>query len=446
MRLSPIHQASLLAPVLAIIASPLPGLAQSPSPAERADAERRERQRELAAIRADLERAGTERIRIEGEIAGIRADRAALIARGIETAAKVRSFEGKAAETEERLAALDGREAGIRASLEARRDVIAKVLASLQRMGRRPPPALLVGADDVLRSVRTAMLLGTLVPEMREAARVLVNDLEALSRVKSQIAGERDTLRQDMAALDTERIRLEALAEARQKQMAESEQSLGSERARSLELARQADNLELLISRMETEIAAAQRAAEAARTTTMARTTAPGDRRQQMATLQSAGRISPLMPFEQTRGRLPMPVLGVRLREFGGADGLGGTERGQSIATRAGASVTAPSDGWVVYSGPFRTYGQLLILNAGDGYHVVLAGMDRITVDLGQFVLAGEPVGVMGDAPPPAAAVATGSSQPVLYVEFRKDGSSIDPAPWWVPRTPGAQANERVRG
>jgi murein hydrolase activator len=100
----------------------------------------------------------------------------------------------------------------------------------------------------------------------------------------------------------------------------------------------------------------------------------------------------------------------------------------------------------VVYSGPFRTYGQLLILNAGGGYHVVLAGMDRITVDLGQFVLAGEAVGVMGNAPPPTSAVTTGSSQPVLYVEFRKDGSNVDPAPWWSPRTPGVQANERVRG
>lgn len=444
MRLSP----ASLALILAALASPLPGLAQSPStsPADRADAERRERQRELDAIRADLERAGAERTRIEREIAGIQADRAALIQRGIETVAKVRSFESQVVESETRLAALDQRQAGIRASLEERRDVISKVLASLQRMGRRPPPALLVGADDVLRSVRTAMLLGTLVPEMREAARVLVMDLEALGRVKAQIAGERDTLRQDLAALDTERIRLEALAAARQRQMAESEQSLGSERTRSLELAKQADNLELLISRMETEIAAAQRAAETARTTSIARSAAPGDRRQQLAGLQGAGRMTPLMPFEQTRGRLPLPVLGVRLREFGAPDSLGGTERGQSIATRAGAAVTAPADAWVVYSGPFRTYGQLLILNAGGGYHVVLAGMDRITVDLGQFVLAGEPVGVMGDAPPPAAAVATGSSQPVLYVEFRKDGSTIDPAPWWVPRTPGAQANERVRG
>ena len=102
--------------------------------------------------------------------------------------------------------------------------------------------------------------------------------------------------------------------------------------------------------------------------------------------------------------------------------------------------MTAPCDGWVVYAGPFRSYGQLLILNAGGGYHVLLAGMERISVDLGQFVLTGEPVAVMGGGPQSAAAVATGSSQPVLYIEFRKDGSPVDPSPWW------ASDSEKVRG
>jgi len=109
--------------------------------------------------------------------------------------------------------------------------------------------------------------------------------------------------------------------------------------------------------------------------------------------------------------------------------------------TRAGAQVTAPCDGWVVYAGPFRSYGQLLILNAGGGYHVLLAGMERISVDLGQFVLTGEPVAIMGGGPQSAAAVATGSSQPILYIEFRKDGVPVDPSPWWA-----ANDSEKVRG
>ena len=132
------------------------------------------------------------------------------------------------------------------------------------------------------------------------------------------------------------------------------------------------------------------------------------------------------------------------LRDFGAADGIGGTEKGMSIATRQGAQITAPCDGWVVYSAPYRSYGQLLIINAGAGYHVVLAGMERILVDVGQFVLTGEPVGVMGNGPNVASALTAGvagSSQPVLYVEFRKDGSPVDPNPWWA-----ITDSEKVRG
>jgi len=138
---------------------------------------------------------------------------------------------------------------------------------------------------------------------------------------------------------------------------------------------------------------------------------------------------------------LPLPVNGVRIREFGTADGFGGNQKGVSIATRTGAQITAPCDGWVVYAGTFRSYGQLLILNAGGGYHVLLAGMERISVDLGQFVLTGEPVAVMGSGSQVSAAAVAKPKQPVLYVEFRKDGTPIDPGPWW-----STNEGEKVRG
>jgi septal ring factor EnvC (AmiA/AmiB activator) len=139
---------------------------------------------------------------------------------------------------------------------------------------------------------------------------------------------------------------------------------------------------------------------------------------------------------------LPLPVNGVKIRNFGDTDSMGGAEKGLAIAARPGAQVTAPCDGLVVYAGPFRSYGQLLILNAGGGYHVLLMGMERISVDPGQFVLTGEPVAAMGSGGLIAAASATITpSQPVLYIEFRKDGTPIDPGPWWA-----TSESEKVRG
>src|SRR5262249_60925548 len=86
--------------------------------------------------------------------------------------------------------------------------------------------------------------------------------------------------------------------------------------------------------------------------------------------LPSPARMRPAVPFETAKGTLPLPAQGKRLKSFGDADGMGGTLRGISVQTRGEARIIAPTDGWVVYAGPFRSYGQLLIINAGGGYHV----------------------------------------------------------------------------
>src|SRR5262249_16003759 len=165
------------------------------------------------------------------------------------------------------------------------------------------------------------------------------------------------------------------------------------------------------------------------------------DSRPEMAAFKDPGRLAPAGAFVQTRGPLQLPGNGMRICEFCGPGTLGGTEKGLSIATKTGAQVTSPCDGWVVYASPFRNYGQVLILDAGDGYHVVLAGMDRISVSIGQFVLTGEPVASMGRSSQMTTTAPTASGQSVLYVEFRKDGTPIDPSPWWA-----TSEGEKVRG
>lgn len=382
----------------------------------------REAQRQSAEAEASLKR----------EIEQIGADRRKLNEALIETATKLRGVESKIASTEARLRPLDANEQVIRKSLDGRRAVIGEVLAALQRIGHRPPPALIASPEDALQSVRTAMVLGAVLPEMRQQVDALAHDLTGLIAVRKQIAAERERLDAEVASLGQERLRMTALVDERQKQEAEREKALAAERTRAANLAKQVDNLKDLIGKLEQGLDAATRAS---------RDAGRGEQRPALSALHDPGRLSPAVAFASLRGRVPVPVNGVKLKEFGAPDGIGGVEKGLSIATRAGAQVTAPADGWVVYAGPFRSYGQLLILNVGGGYHVLLAGMDRISVDLGQFVLTGEPVAVMGNGSHIAAVLATGSSQPVLYIEFRKDGSPVDPGPWWV-----AGEGEKVRG
>jgi len=389
------------------------------------------RARELERVRRELEDAAEAERLLAEEIASLQDDRAALAEALIEATTRIRDNESRSEELTMRLESLLSSEAAIRRSLEARRGVIVEVLAALQRMGRRPPPAVLARPDDILAAVRTSMLLGAVVPELRVETRALVADLEELVALRSAIAEDREALAQELATLDSERRRLSALIEARQERLRAARADAADEGARITTLAARADTLEELITRMEREIAAAREAAEAARASDQRLRDETQARFAAAAALDPA-RMAPQIPFSQAQGRLPRPVGGKVFRGFSEPDDLGGEMKGVAISTRSGEIVTSPADGWIAYAGPYRSFERLLIINAGDDYHVMIAGMERITVDVGQFVLAGEPVAMMGSQALVSPAMGIIDAEgPVLYVEFLKEGGSIDPSPWW---------------
>jgi murein hydrolase activator len=396
----------------------------------------KQRAQELEAARAAQKGAADAQERLKADIAQIGQDRSKLNQQLIDVAAQVRSVESRIGDAEGRLRGLDSREQEIRGSLDSRQSEIVEVLAALQRAGRRTPPALLVRPEDALQSLRTAMLLGSVVPEMRARAEKLSSDLGELVTLRKSIASERDALAQDRDKLRTDQIRLAALVDERQRKQAAAEKDMQTESARAVALAQQIDNLQGLISSMEQDVKSAAKAA-----VTASLQGVPVNARPDANALKNPARKTPAIAFAATKGMLAFPVNGTKIREFGGSDGAGGVDKGISLSTRPGAQVTTPCDGWVVYAGPFRSYGQLLILNAGGGYHVLIAGMERISVNIGQFVQTGEPVATMGSTSQVASILATNARQPVLYVEFRKDGTPIDPGPWWA-----TNEGEKVRG
>jgi septal ring factor EnvC (AmiA/AmiB activator) len=196
-----------------------------------------------------------------------------------------------------------------------------------------------------------------------------------------------------------------------------------------------------LITRMEAEINAASRAAQLARNAPPPAQNPAAVAALQPGALRDMARLQPKIAFQDARGMLALPVSGSQIKAFGAPDGIGGRENGISLEAQKFALVTTPADGWVSFAGPYRSYGQVLIINAGGGYHLVMTGLDRVNVEVGQFVLAGEPVASMGALPAGALAPESGGGNPVLYIEFRKDGVPIDPGPWWV-----KPDGEKVRG
>ena len=424
---------ALMAPSSAVWAQATPKpAADQADPAEAI----KKRDQELDATLSRQRDSAEAQAKLRSEIEALGQDRRKFNAQLIDTAARVREVEANISAAQIRLDGLNEQEHALQKSLDQRRAVIVEVIAALQRMGRQPPPALVVSPEDALRAVRTAITLGAVLPEMHGQADTLAGDLAALLNVHKDIVAQRERLTSELDRLGREQLRVSLLVDARQKKQNNAEQALAGERQRATDLARQVDSIKDLITKLEGGLDSSKRASRDADRGIAGDATHP-----ELAALSDPGRLTPAIAFADMRGHLHLPVNGTRIREFGGSDGAGGTQKGLSIAARAGGEITAPCDGWVVYAGRFRSYGQLLILNAGGGYHVLLAGMERISVDLGQFVLTGEPVAAMGGGSQGPPTGESGPKQPVLYVEFRKDGAPIDPSPWWA-----TNEGEKVRG
>ncbi|HTV69954.1 MAG TPA: murein hydrolase activator EnvC [Rhizobiaceae bacterium] len=417
------------------------GLAAEPENPSEFEARRAESLAEYERVAKEISLSEERLASLSGEIAGVKKDHASLTAALIQAAKTERKLGEDIEEITSRLEELKEQEETIRLSLMARRDVLAEVLGALQRMGLNPPPALLVKPEDALSSVRSAILLGAVVPELRSETEILLADLKELARVVASIEAERDKLMTTVREQTAEQKRLSLLIEEKTKLQAESEQAVKDERARAEELAARAKSLNGLIASLEKELDSLRSAEEKARR-------AEEKAKQREAALAAmpipdANRLAGPTAFSALRGELAPPAAGRFARRFGQDDGNGGVMLGDMLATQSGAIVTAPADGSILYAGPFRSYGQLLILDAGDGYHVVLAGMGRISVAAGQSVIAGEPVGAMGEARVASASASESENRtPELYVEFRKDGKPVDPAPWWSVRLSGRTRND----
>ncbi len=429
---------------------PLPDAAAStPTELENALQKKRDDTRaELEALSQTMT-LSTDKVKaLEDGIAALDKSSASLREALIESAARRKAIDKDIARGESRLAELQVRSDMIHGSLRERRGLLAEVLAALQRMGRNPPPALLVTPEDALASVRSAILLGAVVPGIRRETEKLAADLDELTTLSAHIRTERETLTAAIASSMEEERRMDLLIVENDKASRRSAGELDAERRRTEELAARATSLESLIGSLETEITSARDAATAARVEEERRRLMSDEQRQKARELAESGvpdknRIAPAYAFSDLKKKLELPVAGTILRQFGDADGTGHPARGMTVAVEPGALVTAPADGSVVFAGAFRSYGQMIILNTGDGYHLVMAGMDQVKTRQGKFVFAGEPLAVMGEKRVASAtALALETDRPTLYIEFRKDGAPVDSRPWWTATSSGKARND----
>lgn len=327
----------------------------------------------------------------------------------VAAARKLQAQEDLVSQSEDKLAKLLAEEQAAQAALETRRTELGQTLASLAHLSRQPPEAMVLAPGSALDMVRASQLMAALVPEIEQRAAKLKDELTRLARLRAGVASEQEKLGAAIAQLDRERRDLEFLQAETNAAAAQTREDRDSERERAAQLTAQAKDLRALVDRLiEQERREQERRAAEARNRAVPPKTPDREPPEGYAALE---------------GSAALPARGRLIGGYGQADENGVPLRGIRIETRAGGQVIAPADGKVMFAGPFRGYGQLLIIAHGGGYHSLLAGFGRIDRRVGQWVLAGEPVGLMSGP-------ATTNEKPILYLELRRKGEPVNPLPW----------------
>jgi septal ring factor EnvC (AmiA/AmiB activator) len=329
----------------------------------------------------------------------IAAESRSLQDRLIANASKVQELEAAVESSADELQRLNETVRNIQSDLLRDRDRVAHLLAVLQRLQADEPPALALKPGDSLAAARGTMQMGAMLPPVYREAAALAKKLKTLGETRIALVKKGDEARIEAANLSDARAALDQLLQEKNAEQADADAKLSELHAVTEEVGREASDLKALIDRV-----ASLRAA------------GPASEGMKIVTAQNgaAGALS--------RGSLLRPVVGSATP--GDPAGPGRTP-GQNgplglwFETAGRAEAVAPADSEVVFAGTYQKFGQVLILEIAGGYHLTLAGLGRIDVHIGDSVLAGEPVGVL-----PEGRAAR------LYMELRRNGQAVDPAPW----------------
>ncbi|MCK5296275.1 MAG: peptidoglycan DD-metalloendopeptidase family protein [Alphaproteobacteria bacterium] len=386
----------------------------------------------------------------------------------IAVAHKVQEYEETLSELEKQLSKLHKQKNKLLKKLEYRNKQLINILAALENLAWRPTEALIAQPSTPVDTIRSAILMRAAVPQIERAAEDLRLDLNVLKSLKAAVHSQHAKISHIASKMDNEHKNLHTLFQKKTFMQKRFEKKTIETKKRMGQLAKEADDIRDLLVKLEEErkrqIEIARKQAEKARkeakeariaaerakklavlkamnlATKEAREIAAlkaekareaeeaAEKADETAKKSAAVLLSHKRPagvktgsFVKAKGTMPFPARGKIIEKYGKVSRTGIHAKGITLKTRVGAQVIAPYDGTVLFSGPFRGYGQLLIIEHGDGYHTLLAGMEQINSVVRQKLLAGEPVGRMNK-----------KGQPKLYVELRRNGHPINPLPWLV--------------
>ena len=348
---------------------------------------------ELSRVTSQIEQAKKQHQQLREKAQNVQKEILDVRKKMVAAAGSIQEQEESLSRLEQKLMEFEAQQKVMKQRLDVRKVQRMHVLAALQSLAFKPTEALLAQPMDPQDTLRSALLLREAVPRLEYSTEGLRKDLNKVASLTTAIRAQYAQIKTMAERLDEKRRDMNKLIEKKSKlQTAFASESFRA-KTRAEDLAKQAGDLKELLAKLEAD--SRSRAAE--------------KRKQDI----------PTGAFMSAKGRIPYPVKGTVVKKFGDQTEAGVTSKGIVIATRANAQVISPYDGTVLFAGPFRGYGQLVIIEHGDGYHSLLAGIGRLDTSVGQSLLAGEPVGIM-----------VAETKPTLYIELRKNGQPINPAGW----------------
>ena len=314
----------------------------------------------------------------------------------------IRAYEGGLVAMREGLRRAAIREAAMEQRFEAESARVAQLLGVLQSIQASPAPLLLLHPSGPIGTARSGMIVSDVTPALQREAAALKAQLEELALLRSLQEGATQSLEDGLAGVQQARTALS--------------QAISNRTTLPKRLLEDPNALTQLVNSAET-----------------LKSFADG-----LSGLPISGDAAPLH-IGDARGALPLPVAGTVLRRAGDADAAGIARPGVVIATAPRALVTTPWPATIRYRGPLLDYGNVMILEPGDGYLLVLAGLDEVYGSTGEVLPAGTPVGLMGGETPDAtlflanaAKGSIGERTETLYMELRQGETPVDPGIWFA--------------
>lgn len=328
----------------------------------------------------------------------------------VTVASKIQRQEKILSELEANLVNLEDEEREASAYLERRQQELTVLTHSMLKLSAMPPEMVVAMPGDFEDTMRTAKVLGLTSNALSAEAKAINRQLVEVKALQKQIRSSHQQISRQKSVLERDLRIMERKIGARGRIQDQLLSRQEEQQAAVNRLSQESHTLRELMNQLE-----ARRKAEAERAAKLAMvpTFKP-------EVPQAPHTASPANGFARAKGKIPLPAEGNIFIFYGDKTQDGGDSRGIRIRTRHGAQVTSPFSGEVVYTGTFLDYGNMVIIRHENDYHSLLAGMERITASLGQYVIKGEPVGEMGRA----------EEETALYMEIREHNRPIDPVPW----------------